>query len=270
MVRTQYEVTAIYDFANRSLRDQADRDYIAARVLHVHNLDTQFLWSASQSVEKYLKAILLYNFRSAKGLGHDLRKALDRVKAIPDFDFQLSAAAVEYVRYLDEEGQNRYFDFPTDLRSDALLRLDRTVWEIRRYCHPMSDPPPGWQGTDAEWRARQFAYVNNPARDKQRHKLRIIGGLLEETLKKPSKARDALVWKNFCFGRRRKNKIRYGARWSSSNPTHFMHEEWFPYLEALVDFPKNVRNYFKQAAAAKAPVASAAQDSPGAGSGQGA
>lgn len=253
-IRTQGEIAAVYDFAKRSLRDQGDRDYIAARILHVHHLDTQFLWAASQAIEKYLKAILVFNFTSAKRLGHNLGNALERVRTIPSLDVQLSTAALDYIRYLDEEGQNRYFDFPSDLRSDALLRLDRTVWEIRRYCQALSSPPPGWRGSDGEWRTRHLAHINNAAHHERRHKFRIFGGLLEELLRKPSKARDALIWKNFCYGRRRKNKIRYGARWASSNPTHFMHEEWFPYLDALVDFPKNVREYFKAKRTAAVPA----------------
>jgi len=55
-------------YAHECLMRMADQDYLAARICYRHNLIDQFLWSALQAVEKYLKAILLYNRASAKGL----------------------------------------------------------------------------------------------------------------------------------------------------------------------------------------------------------
>lgn len=246
MISDQRQLTAVYDFAKRSLRDQADRDYISARLVHRLGFDTQFFWSASQAIEKYLKAILVYNLVSAKGLRHNLQEALTRVRAMPGADLSLSEGALEFIAYLDEEGQNRYFEFPTHLHSDALLRLDRCVWEIRRHCQPLPEPPTSWEDTVEAWYGRCLAWRNDPRHLESKHKFRIPGGLLEEILKKPSRARDALVWKNFAFGRRRKMTIRYGARFGWSNPTHFMHEEWFQFLEPLVDFSRPVREYFTQ------------------------
>lgn len=59
-------------FGTQSFRDQADRDYIAARLACRHELFPQFLWSSHQAIEKYLKAILLYNRIKANQVGHDL------------------------------------------------------------------------------------------------------------------------------------------------------------------------------------------------------
>lgn len=42
----------------RSFRNVADDDYVAARALYRVDLPIQFLSSASQAIEKYLKAIL--------------------------------------------------------------------------------------------------------------------------------------------------------------------------------------------------------------------
>ena len=49
------------DFAERSFRDMADGDYIAARMACRAALVTQFLWASQQAVEKYLKGILLFS-----------------------------------------------------------------------------------------------------------------------------------------------------------------------------------------------------------------
>lgn len=69
----------INSFARQSFRDQADRDYVAARLACRYELYRQFLWASQQAIEKYLKAILLYNRNEAK-TGHDLTKALLRVE----------------------------------------------------------------------------------------------------------------------------------------------------------------------------------------------
>ena len=45
-----------------------------ARACYRLKFSQQFLWSPLQAVEKYLKAILLYNDRSAKGLGYTRTK----------------------------------------------------------------------------------------------------------------------------------------------------------------------------------------------------
>jgi len=59
------------DFATRSFRDVADQDYIAARLSYRHGLIPQFHWQALQALEKYIKAILLYNRIKAKDINHD-------------------------------------------------------------------------------------------------------------------------------------------------------------------------------------------------------
>jgi HEPN domain-containing protein len=59
---------ALFAFATRVFRDQADRDYIAARLSYRAQLRDQFLWSALQALEKYFKGILLFNERPTEEL----------------------------------------------------------------------------------------------------------------------------------------------------------------------------------------------------------
>ena len=66
----------INDFAIRAFRDVADRDYLAARLACRADLIPQFLWSAQQAIEKYLKCILLLNRIQAKNVRHDINEAL--------------------------------------------------------------------------------------------------------------------------------------------------------------------------------------------------
>lgn len=60
--------------------DMADQDYIVARWSFQKGLYTNFFWSAGQSIEKYLKASLLLNGKSAKNFGHDLQKLYSEVE----------------------------------------------------------------------------------------------------------------------------------------------------------------------------------------------
>ena len=77
------------EYINRTFRDVADHDYIAARIVHRYDLDIQFLWLAEQAVEKYLKAILLYNRRRIK-YTHDLNEILTQVLEIKDIPYLAS------------------------------------------------------------------------------------------------------------------------------------------------------------------------------------
>jgi len=52
--------------------DTADEDYIVARWLFLNGLHRYFFWSASQALEKYLKAALLLNGRKISTTNHKL------------------------------------------------------------------------------------------------------------------------------------------------------------------------------------------------------
>ncbi|OGP57868.1 MAG: hypothetical protein A2162_02300 [Deltaproteobacteria bacterium RBG_13_52_11b] len=78
-MREDDTLACVIDFANRSYRDSADQDYIMARQAYRMQFDSQFRWNSLQAVEKYLKAILLYNDRSTIGISHNLVEALKSV-----------------------------------------------------------------------------------------------------------------------------------------------------------------------------------------------
>src|SRR5688500_5683839 len=86
-------------FATQSFRDQADRDYIAARLACRYELFPQFLWSSQQALEKYLKGILLYNRIKATRVGHDLNKALALIEQA-SFEVELSARSRKFIDHI--------------------------------------------------------------------------------------------------------------------------------------------------------------------------
>lgn len=123
----------INDFAKRCFRDVADHDYIAARMCYRSGLYSQFYWSALQAIEKYLKAILLFHRVRAKDIKHNLERAWVHAKKLP-FEIHISDSTREMIERLDRFGQYRYLEASFYVDGPVLPQLDKTVWEIRRYC----------------------------------------------------------------------------------------------------------------------------------------
>jgi len=205
----------INDYITRSFRDVADDDYVGARALYRVQLDKQFLWSALQAIEKFLKAILLYHRTSTKGLGHDISSALEKVRSISGLTLKISSSSENFVQRLGTQGVDRYFERPINTDGLGLLELDKAVWELRKCCQAV--------------RADDTAKAP-------------INGRLEEILSKPSRARENLIWKNLYFGRYKKIKFRRRLKWA--NPSNFIYPEIFPELDKLIQFSKPVRGHF--------------------------
>src|SRR5205823_5467958 len=158
------------------------------------NLAQQFLWAGFQAVEKYLKAILLYNDRSAKKLGHDIEAAYRQLVEIKDINFDIPVVVEQFLRYLNREGENRYFEFPYVTTGDELLLLDRTVWCLRRYCQPFHRELIEINGRTIDSFAMQLKAIHDPLHKDKPNKFKINGGFLEQVLAdKHSLARPELV-----------------------------------------------------------------------------
>ena len=235
----------INTFASRSFRDLADQDYVSARIAYRKEFDQQFRWCSLQAIEKYLKAILLYNRISSKGLRHNLNEALKRVKGIKDLEFSVPSDVEKFIDYISVYGPDRYLGHPTHLKDSALLTLDKSVWCIRRHCFFMRQVVKTDSGERHLFEANKQKAMN-PYFEEHPNKYRIVGGYLEEVLDKKLPAYYDLVWKNFFFGQVKKHKIKnFKFRMSSQNPIHALHAEIFDTLDSLVDFPKQVRRYIR-------------------------
>lgn len=240
------EQILINTFARESFRNLADQDYISARISYINEFDQQFRWCALQAIEKYLKAILLFNKKTAKGLSHNLRKALTRIKGINDFPFTLHEDVENFIFFLSDNGADRYLCQTNYLMHDSLLKLDKTVWQVRRFCDFMRVAIPSENG---EKDLSEFYYTraNSPEVEKRPNKFRIPGGYLEMVIENRLPSYKFLVWKNFFFGRVTKHKVKnFVSRSSSQNPTHKLHPEAFAILQEYVDFPKEVKEIFQQ------------------------
>lgn len=204
-------------FATDNFRNQGDCDYIAARSNFRLQLRQQFLWSAQQCIEKYLKAILLFNGQSArfvntgskKEYSHDLCLLTEAAKSVSIFKFELESNHEKFIKYLSTQGPNRYIGTTAYNLGNELKDLDSTVWHIRRYCQYMTDSGLGCKNQIPGMREAVVAAALNPSHKLDPQKFTPFNGHLEKILNKPkvNPARMALVWANFFYGARKRTTV---------------------------------------------------------------
>jgi HEPN domain-containing protein len=134
----------------------ADENYIAARWCAINRLNTDFAWLAVHALEKYLKAVLLYNGKPAKMQGHKIVELYEEVKllAAPLLPTNLTKPPslvighwfertpehfLEHL-YTNGNADNRYLIFGHDTRTEDLHMLDFMVFAIRRLICTLEDP----------------------------------------------------------------------------------------------------------------------------------
>jgi hypothetical protein len=126
--------TLLNDFAIRSFRDQGDEDYISARLACRAALPSVFLWASQQTIEKYLKCILLLNRIPAIRAKHDLGAALTAINHSGKLIVILTRRTQEFIEQMNTFGRFRYFEIPNFASGEQIVALDRAAWELRRYC----------------------------------------------------------------------------------------------------------------------------------------
>lgn len=239
------ERAKVNSYIDRSFRDIADNDYIAARAIYRLGLSQQFLWASLQALEKYIKAILLYNDKSTKDIGHDIALGYDRLSQIVDIDFDIPSEVEQFIRYLSAQGANRYFERPFYTLGEELLYLDSAVWHLRRYCKFLRMQPLTLKSGKIVDQFQVALDQIKGAKTKP-NKFRIFGGRLEKVLSKSSRTREHLVWKNFYYGGNKKKIIRNFTKMSSSaTPANFIFPEIFPILDSRIKFSPEVRKAFQ-------------------------
>jgi len=218
------------------LRDIADQDYIAARVLYRYELDHPSLWCALQAVEKYLKAILLYNRRDVRKIGHDIEKGLKLVKDITDLNFTVPHDVKDFVKYLNAFGQDRYLVQEFVVPEDYLSRLDKTVWYIRRYCYYLRGEKDGVDMlpynlkriNDSRFLKEPWKYEFPPGH----------GGYLEEVKEKDLPSKEGLLWNNNYFAVPKRERVSFKKRILIKKSPLELHPECLKALKNLICIPK--------------------------------
>jgi HEPN domain-containing protein len=246
----------VNDFAIRSFRETADKDYIAARMAYRARLIQPFLWSALHCLEKYVKGILVLN-RVKAHKGHSVLPGIERMKQHGKFELDLSADTVKFIKKLEDYGaEYRYYEVSYDIRPFDILRFDHAVWEVRRYCQPLDYDIVDVDGKTVNVLPRELDRVLQ-ARAKHEKGTCVMGGTLEKIIeKKDHPARDALIWKNLFFGPSRRKGVKLRPDWEAGNSPFFLHpeiiDEVVKYVYIPPDIAEGVRQFAKQRAAEKA------------------
>lgn len=230
---------SLNSFATQSFRDQADRDYILARLACRYELFPQFLWSSQQAIEKYLKAILLYNRIKAKNVRHDLSKAMLLTENL-SFDIELSDQSRNFIGYLSACGEYRYIDVPYHVSGHILIDLDLTIWELRRYCQVLDVfgkvLPPQEQALLEKAKLDLERSSSEP-----RYKFRLQDGFLEKVLENPRHpSRPPLLWQNASYGLRTRKTVRVKYHLHAQNPLLYLYPEMLEELLEYVDISRKL------------------------------
>lgn len=95
-----------FDEIMRRFFQRADEDYFATRILYFHRLNAPFLWSAQQTLEKYVKSALLLRQRTIrKKKGHNLSWLLGRLKEFDDINLPDTIAEPKNLQRLPDQVQ---------------------------------------------------------------------------------------------------------------------------------------------------------------------
>jgi HEPN domain-containing protein len=222
--------TFLNDFAVRCFRDMADGDYISARMAFRATLTTQYLWASQQAIEKYLKGILLFHRIPATDVFHDLEKGMSKIAKSGKLTLDLTDGTKDFIKYIDSYGQFRYLENSPILFGNDLVRLDRAIWEIRRYCTLSED-------------VRKVRLIDGePAPI-----VRIRGGYLEKIVDKPNHpARESLLWQNAFFGSRKRRTVRLTGGFHATNSPLFVNPHILDEMLKYVFLPKDVQAAYRK------------------------
>jgi response regulator of citrate/malate metabolism len=253
----------INNFALRSFRETADKDYIAARMAYRACLFQPFLWSALHCLEKYIKCILVLN-RVKDHKGHSVLQGIEKMKQEAKFELDLSADTVKFIKTLEDYGaEYRYYEVSYHVRPFDIIRFDRAVWELRRYCQSLDYEASDVNGKTVNVLTQELDRIHQ-AKTKQEKGTCITGGTLEKIVEnKAHPAREALIWNNLFFGLSRRSSVQIRSNWEAGNSPFFLHPEIIDEVVKYVFIPRNiaegVRQFARQKAANKAKKARAAK-----------
>jgi HEPN domain-containing protein len=241
-------IVVLNEFASL-FRAIADEDYISARSNYQLRLREQFFWAALQALEKYLKAILLYNQLTTRGYGHDLIRLYEKVRMIGWLKCSVPPRVQAFLERARALGDNRYMSTDTYVRRENLIELDESVWNIRPYCQFVRVKA-GKQRVDlTDHYVRRINERSKYKEPREYEPFPVGGGFLEEVLSRSAQdpVRRALVRHNRFYGTRG-SKIVPAPYWSSSRiPPN--RRPWFTAdvkqeIEQYIFFPKGRNDIF--------------------------
>ena len=178
---------------------------------------------------------------------------IERMKQYGKFELELSADVVKFIKKLEDYGaEYRYYEVSYDTQPFDIVRLDRTVWELRRYCQPLDYEIVDTKGETVNLLTLELDRIHR-AKAKDEKGTCVMGGVLEKIVeKKDHPAREALIWNNLFFGPSRRKAVKMRASSEAGNSPFFMHPEIIDEVLKYVFIPKDIADGVRQFAMQKA------------------
>jgi len=221
--------------ADQCFLNTADNEYIVARMCYRAGLALQFNWSALHCLEKYLKAVLLYNRVPARNIRHEPLKLARKALTLDFCD--ISRGSLKFMNDLEKYGGDRYLTRSYQMLWNALPMLDRSVWEVRKYCRVLSAQASRTRSDakdeiDSAIRRLSQADPRNP------EPFPLAGARLEGLIDgEDSNERRALIWKNLFFGKKLRKKVTLPVRWRLENSPGFLYPDIIPEARKYIFWP---------------------------------
>jgi len=243
---------SVNDFAIRSFRETADKDYIAARMAYRARLFQPFLWSSLHCLEKYVKGILVLN-RVKAHKGHSVLPGIERMKQHGKFELDLCEATIAFIKKLEDYGaEYRYYEVSYHIQPFDIVRFDRAVWELRRYCQPLNFDNADPNDNTVDSLTHQLDRVHRAKANHEKGTC-IAGGALEKIIEqKDHPARGALIWNNLFFGPSRRKRVKIRPDWEAGNSPIFLNPEIIDEIIKYVFVPKYIIEGARHSAGQKA------------------
>lgn len=229
------------DVAIRCFREQADRDYIIARLSYRREFYCQYHWNGLQAIEKYIKAILLFNRIPSIGMSHSLSKGLELLQKVSFVSFQDRTKQI--IQYFDAFGCNRYLTYSYAEMDYYLGHFDFAIWDIRKYCRPLDIK---YSRKPLEKIQQQLVAIANSSMLDVKS-VYIEGGLLENILQnKHHPARKDLTWQNPCFFLKNRKTVKQKEVLAMVNSPLTLHPEYLDELMQYIQISKFDEKNFRQ------------------------
>jgi hypothetical protein len=146
----------ILDIMEESFIHSADEDYLSARILILNKMTRMFYWAASQTIEKYFKAILLQQGVSVKNYSHKLLTMINENPSVFIFLGEVNVTKPEeftkqfgnnleslwpfksisqFIEHIEEVGSadSRYNQVQLDYVLSVLILFDRLISKIQSH-----------------------------------------------------------------------------------------------------------------------------------------
>ena len=133
------------------------------------------------------------------------------------------------------------------MHGPKLVELDKTVWEIRRYCAVLDYDQKLHNGQTINMLDFELERIVD-SEYKAPQKFRLMGGTLENILdKKDHPARKPLIWQNGFFGSHTRNEVKVPIYFNATNvPLYPLNPEILDEVSKYVFLPNEVVKEYRK------------------------